>query len=177
MKFICYICGHHTSRKQSLRSHKQIIHLGKNQQCRVCDYQATRKDNLTQHQAAVHECKNILVAYVTTRQHSHKQSKHKGKRYSCDLCDYQTPYIRIISQNMKARNIPVTCDSCEYQTTSTSRSLTVHKQSKHECKKFPCDSCDYQATYRGDLTTHKQSKHEGKKYRAIQIGSLNTHKQ
>ena len=59
----------------------------------------------------------------------------------------------------------LSCDQCGYQT-SRKNSLSLHKQSLHEGKKYLCGSCDFQATQRGNLKRHQQSIHEGKKYNA-----------
>ena len=49
-------------------------------------------------------------------------------------------------------------------TTSWKRSLTLHKQSLHEGKKYSCSSCDYQAIQKSHLKPHQQAVHEGKNY-------------
>ena len=68
-KYHCDLCGHQSSNKNSLATHKKIVNEGVKFPCRQCNcnYQATSKEHLTRHKSAVHE----------------------GVKYPCGQCNYQ----------------------------------------------------------------------------------------
>ena len=63
-----------------------------------------------------------------------------------------------------------------FSTATEKGSLSKHKQSEHEGKKYPCNACNFFAAKKVILRTHKQSVHDRKKYHCDACDFLTTQK-
>ena len=114
------------------------------------------------------------------------QKNSKGVKYACNQCEYfkSSPTIKTnrykvslwsmwVSATTKGHLkwhkesihecIRYPCDQCQHVTMQTSI-LKQHRGSKHIRVRYPCDQCEYVATMISNLKRHKESKHEGIRY-------------
>ena len=70
-EFVCKLCGHKTSTKESLNLHKDSVH--RKYSCKLCEFRASKPGAISIHNRFV----------------------HKGITYPCDKCDLKEAYGKV----------------------------------------------------------------------------------
>ena len=80
--------------------------------------------------------------------------------YFCDQCDHSAKYECNLKIHKETRHDGkrYNCDQCDYQGKQKAL-LQLHTEAKHNGIKYKCTQCDYIATYNSELKTHQRSQH------------------
>ena len=142
-KKLCDMCSFTCFWGQTLRKHKNKLHLGivQSYKCDQCEVSFRTKGSLRRHQELQHGREATSL---------------------CDLCDFRTSYTPNLKLHIKQQHSEIMfhCDKCEFKSKS-SGSLANHMKIHDESKWFQCTFCEYRTPSKGNVKAHTEAKHMG----------------
>ena len=175
----CQYCEYAAKGTYELKMHNEIGHLGKRHNCDIkdCSFSSTNKNSIRVHRDMVHLEKTIpCLACDNKFSTEFILRKHIGKHHEglfCEVCSFQilTKNEHIIHNNTEHDGLAYFCQRCSHKTWSKI-SLLTHTKKKHSiskphikrqsvCTEVYMTECDFIAPGNSSLNEHYQAVHLG----------------
>ena len=137
------------SLQETIRLHKESVHMKVLYSCKKCTYQATQRTHLRTHEKSIHE----------------------GIKHQCKVCKAeftQKTHLKTHVEGVHIQEKKFACDSCTFKTHAT-KNLKSHINAIHQNIKYPCNYCDHQAPQKSALTVHIKRNHRESKSLTLSI--------
>ncbi|XP_035663389.1 zinc finger protein 436-like [Branchiostoma floridae] len=133
-RYVCDVCGFHTTHARYLSQHKKRHKGEKPFMCGECGYRACHERRLVEHMRT-----------------------HTEKPFKCDQCNYKTSFKSILVEHMKRHTDekPYSCDICDYKAYRKSK-LEIHMMCHFGVKPYKCEECEYRTADKANLYKHRR---------------------
>ena len=174
-ELMCDECVYKTTRKYSLKLHKEFNHEGITFNCNQCPFSVSRMNLLKRHEREMHSGNNFLCDqcdFLTysqnklkrhTKHHIEPENRAEPKYQSCDHCDYAT-YMPSLLRKHTMKHLRVSssaryyCKECD-SSYAEKKGLADHVKVKHMGINYQCKHCVKFYNSKKDLKFHNQQKH------------------
>ncbi|XP_045189713.2 zinc finger protein 184-like isoform X1 [Mercenaria mercenaria] len=152
---ICATCGKGFTRRDSLKSHCDIIHLRTKQR--------KRKPKPTERKYVCDFCGKSFLRRNNLSEHIGVKHKNTAKKYKCEDCGetFLRPYsLEYHTNKVHLHKKPYECDKC-HKTYFSPINLRQHRENcyKEEEEKELCPYCDKRFVHKRNLSMHIEAIH------------------
>lgn len=170
ISFCCEHCGKALTSDKSLKSHMERKHTVKDATCDIC-HKPFSKNTLESHKRVVHEsasymcshCPRMFKSKFSLNRHQDEHEDKVRERVKCQICGVTFKHKYILTKHIDSvhtTEAPVACDVCGKKFKSKHH-LWSHKSDTCNNRRFDCTICGRVFKVKVRLTEHMTT-HTGK---------------